>query len=88
MLPLRPMLSLKALDGIACGTVFLAAAEADVHPDYLDRLIQAKRTDTALTQAFDGGWPDAPHRVIRTSTLAAWEAGGRLTDRSRPRTKA
>ena len=66
--------------GIACGTVFLAAAEANVHPHYLDRLIQAESTDTALTVAFDGGWPDAPHRVIRNSTLAAWEAAGAPTN--------
>ena len=70
--------------GIACGTVFLAAAEANVHPHYLDRLIQAERTDTALTRAFDGGWADAPHRVIRNSTLAAWEAAGGPTDGRRP----
>ena len=74
----------EGAQGIACGTVFLAAAEANVHPHYLDRLIQAERTDTALTRAFDGGWADAPHRVIRNSTLAAWEAAGGPTDGRRP----
>ncbi len=29
-----------------------------------------------LTTVFDGGWPDAPHRVIRNDTVAAWEAAG------------
>ena len=70
--------------GVACGTAFLAAAEANVHPRYLDRLIEAEGTDTALTVAFDGGWPAAPHRVLRNSTLSAWEAAGRPTKPRRP----
>jgi NAD(P)H-dependent flavin oxidoreductase YrpB (nitropropane dioxygenase family) len=63
-------------DAVACGTVFLAAAEADVHPAYLDRLIAADASDTTVTRAFDGGWPDAPHRVIRNDTVTAWETAG------------
>jgi NAD(P)H-dependent flavin oxidoreductase YrpB (nitropropane dioxygenase family) len=63
-------------DAVACGTVFLAAEEADVHPTYLDRLIAADAADTTVTTVFDGGWPDAPHRVIRNDTVKAWEAGG------------
>jgi NAD(P)H-dependent flavin oxidoreductase YrpB (nitropropane dioxygenase family) len=61
-------------DAVACGTVFLAAAEADVHPTYLDRLIAADAADTTVTNVFDGGWPGAPHRVIRNDTVTAWEA--------------
>jgi len=71
-------------DAIACGTAFLAAEEADVHPDYLDRLIEAEPADTVLTNLFDGGWPDAPHRVIRNDTLAAWEAAGKPKPGQRP----
>src|SRR5579859_479032 len=56
-------------DGYACGTVFLAATEANVHPLYLDRLIAADASDTELTTMFDGGWPDAPHRLLRNSTF-------------------
>jgi NAD(P)H-dependent flavin oxidoreductase YrpB (nitropropane dioxygenase family) len=68
----------------ACGTVFLAAEEADVHPVYLDRLLAAGAADTTLTTAFDGGWPDAPHRVLRNDTVAAWEAAGRPASGRRP----
>ena len=32
--------------------------------------------DAVLTRCFDGGWPDAPHRAIRNSTINAWEAAG------------
>jgi NAD(P)H-dependent flavin oxidoreductase YrpB (nitropropane dioxygenase family) len=64
-------------DAVACGTAFLVAHEADVHPTYLARLLRAAATDTVLTTAFDVGWPDAPHRVLRNDTYAAWESAGR-----------
>jgi NAD(P)H-dependent flavin oxidoreductase YrpB (nitropropane dioxygenase family) len=71
-------------DSVACGTVFLAAEEADVHPAYLERLIAARAADTVLTTAFDGGWPDAPHRVLRNATVDAWEAAGKPPRGERP----
>jgi nitronate monooxygenase len=71
-------------DAIACGTVFLAADEADVHPHYLERLIEAAPADTVVTTLFDGGWPNAPHRVINNATFATWEAAGRPKPGSRP----
>jgi nitronate monooxygenase len=71
-------------DGVACGTAFLAAQEADVHPRYLDRLIDASADDTILTGLFDGGWPDAPHRVLRGSTVTSWLAAGRPGPGARP----
>ena len=71
-------------DGVACGTAFLAATEADVHPGYFERLAQASAEDTVLTTVFDVGWPDAPHRVLRNDTLAAWESAGRPVSGSRP----
>jgi nitronate monooxygenase len=72
-------------DAIACGTVFLAADEADVHPIYLECLIKAGPADTVLTNLFDGGWPDAAaHRVIANPTFAAWERAGRPQPGNRP----
>jgi NAD(P)H-dependent flavin oxidoreductase YrpB (nitropropane dioxygenase family) len=44
-----------------------------VHPVYRERLFRAGAADTVLTRAFDGGWPDAAHRVLRNTTLSAWE---------------
>lgn len=61
---------------VACGTVFLAAEEADVHPSYLRSLIESRAEDTTLTRVFDGGWPDASHRVIRNAVVDEWEAAG------------
>jgi NAD(P)H-dependent flavin oxidoreductase YrpB (nitropropane dioxygenase family) len=56
---------------VAVGTRFIAAEEADAHPDYVARLIAASHCDTVLTEAFGNGWPDAPHRVLRSAVEAA-----------------
>ncbi len=66
------------------GTRFLLAAEANVHAAYRDRLIAAAAGDAVYTEAYDGGWPDAPHRVLRNATLTAWEAAGRPAAGHRP----
>ena len=71
-------------DAVACGTAFLAASEADVHPAYLDRLLSAVAADTVLTTIFDVGWPNAPHRVIRNETFTGWVAAGEPERDSRP----
>ena len=71
-------------NAVACGTVFLAAEEANVHPIYLQHLVQASSADTALVTVFDGGWRDAPHRVVRNETVDAWQAADRPARGSRP----
>jgi nitronate monooxygenase len=59
--------------GVRVGTRFVASAESGAHPDYVDALVEADATDTVLTTTFSTGWPDAPHRVLR-SCIAAAEA--------------
>ena len=56
---------------VRVGTRFLAAEESAAHPDYTDALISARADDTVLTRAFGVGWPDAPHRVLRSALEAA-----------------
>ena len=56
---------------VRVGTRFVAAAEADSHPDYVAALITASAADTELTTAFGAYWPDAPHRVLRSAIAAA-----------------
>ena len=60
-------------DAVRVGTRFLAATEADVHPEYLAALVAADGDDTTITEAFSGGWPNAPHRVL-TSCVTASDA--------------
>ena len=71
--------------GAWLGTRFLASEEVFIHPDYRARVLAAAETDTEYTLLFDGGWPDAPLRALRNSTLAAWEAAGRPPHGQRPR---
>src|SRR6185503_5154960 len=70
--------------GAWIGTRFLAAEEAAIHPRYRERILSATETDTVYTELFDGGWPDAPHRVIRNKTFDTWEAAGRPPSGDRP----
>jgi nitronate monooxygenase len=71
--------------GAWIGTRFLASNEATVHPHYRERILQASEEDTVyLDELFDIGWPKAPHRVLRNSTVAAWEAAGRPATGQRP----
>lgn len=69
---------------VAAGTRFVASEEAPAHDVWKRALVAAGADDTALTGVFDVGWPDAPHRVLRNSTFAAWEAAGSPPPGARP----
>ncbi len=58
--------------GAMLGTRFVATQESLAHETYKAMLLECD--ETVLTKLFDGGWPDAPHRVLRNSTFKAWEA--------------
>lgn len=57
--------------GVRVGTRFVAAQEAETHPAYVAALVAAEAEDTVYTEAFSVGWPDAPHRVLRSCVAAA-----------------
>ena len=80
---LAAVLSLGAA-GAWIGTRFLAARECSIHDEYRQRLLEAAEGDTYYTGLFDGGWPDAPHRVLRNSTVDVWEEAGRPGPGERP----
>jgi nitronate monooxygenase len=52
-------------------------------------LIAASRQDTVLTECFGLGWPNAPHRVLRSAVAAAEQldqpVAGVVGDREVPR---
>lgn len=58
-------------DGVRVGTRFVGAEEAGAHPAYVQALIAAEAQDTVYTEAFSIGWPNAPHRVLRSCVEAA-----------------
>lgn len=82
----RGLLAALALGAQAAwmGTRFLVATEADAHPVYAQAVLRATDADTVHSSLFDGGWPGAPHRTLRNSTVAAWEAAGRPAPSRRP----
>lgn len=83
----RGMAAVMALGASAAwiGTRFLASEEAAIHKSYLQCVLDSKEVDTVhLRNLFDIGWPNAPHRVIRNSTVNIWEKAGRPVSGQRP----
>jgi len=74
--------------GVSMGTRFLASQEANVHPHYQKRLLAATEKDTVRTTLFGHGWPNAPHRTLRTAFVEEWlrdEARGSAQRPDEPR---
>ena len=92
---LAAVLALGA-DAAWMGTRFVASEEAAFARSYKEGVAAAAETGTVHTSLFDGGWPDAPHRVLRTGRSSAGRpraarrpAGGPARARSwRPRRTA
>ena len=59
-------------EGAVLGTRFLATSEANAHPHYKQKLLEAVETDTVRTILFGHGWPHAPHRTLRTRFVEQW----------------
>lgn len=70
--------------GVWMGTRFLLSEEAATHAVYKERLRRATEADTTYAILFDGGWPDAPHRALRNSTVQRWEAAASPPSGRRP----
>ncbi|MFC6015254.1 NAD(P)H-dependent flavin oxidoreductase [Plantactinospora solaniradicis] len=66
------------------GTRFVAAVEAGSHAEYRRSVLAAEAEDAVYTRCFDGGWPDAPHRALRNTTLDRWAAAGSPASPHRP----
>jgi len=81
---LAAVLALGA-SGAWIGTRFLASDEAEIHPHYRSRLLNASENDTIhLDSLFDITWPNAAHRVLRNRTVTDWEKAGRPNAAHRP----
>ena len=70
--------------GAWVGTRFVASEEAGLHPLYKKLVTEAAETDTVHSSLFDVGWPAAPHRTLRNSTVRIWEEAGRPAPGARP----
>ena len=55
-------------EGARVGTRFIAAAESDAHPQWVQAVIDADAGDAVVSNAFNVGMPvPGPHRVLRSS---------------------
>ena len=72
---IRRMLSLGAA-GVVMGTRFVATQESVAHTAYKQALLDADENATVYTVCLNEGWGNAPHRIIRNSTVEMWEAAG------------
>ena len=59
--------------GVRVGTRFIAAAESNAHPEYVEALIEAGAEDSVLTTLFEVDCPMCPatHRVVRSALKLA-----------------
>ena len=72
-------------DGVYVGTRFVVSEEALAHPLYKEKLLESAESDTMyFKDLIDIGWPDAPHRILRNSTVNAWESAGQPPSGQRP----
>jgi nitronate monooxygenase len=66
------------------GTRFLASSESRAHPHYKQKLLDASERDTVRTILFGHGWPNAPHRTLRTAFVREWLGQEGRGQESRP----
>jgi NAD(P)H-dependent flavin oxidoreductase YrpB (nitropropane dioxygenase family) len=62
--------------GARVGTRFIASAESDAHPEWVDAVVAATAEDAVVSTAFNNGLAQpGPHRVLRSSIAAAEALG-------------
>src|SRR6476659_4341822 len=66
------------------GTRFLASSESRAHPRYKQKVLEAGEGDTVRTILFGHGWPNAPHRTLRTAFVEQWLGQEARGQESRP----
>jgi nitronate monooxygenase len=54
------------------GTRCLASTESGAHPHSKEKLLAANEGDTVRTSLFGHGWPNSPHRTLRTVFGEQW----------------
>jgi NAD(P)H-dependent flavin oxidoreductase YrpB (nitropropane dioxygenase family) len=57
---------------VMIGTRLIATPEAYAHPVYKQKILDANEDQTVRTTLFGFGWPDAPHRTLRTPFVERW----------------
>ena len=71
-------------EAVVLGTRLLATPESMAHADYKARVVSASEEDTVHTTLFGRGWPNAPHRTLRTPFVDKWLPDEARGNESRP----
>jgi len=71
-------------DGVVLGTRLIATTESDAHEIYKQKILAASEEDTVRTTLFGNGWPNAPHRTLRTPFVEQWLADEKRGSEQRP----
>jgi NAD(P)H-dependent flavin oxidoreductase YrpB (nitropropane dioxygenase family) len=69
---------------VLVGTRLIATPEAYAHPVYKEKIIDANEDQTVRTTLFGFGWPNAPHRTLRTPFVERWLAEETRGSEQRP----
>ena len=69
---------------VMIGTRLIATPEAYAHPLYKQKVLDANETETVRTTLFGFGWPNAPHRTLRTPFVERWLPDERRGSEQRP----
>ncbi len=57
---------------VMIGTRLIATPEAYAHPVYKQKVLAATEDQTVRTTLFGYGWPNVPHRTLRTPFVERW----------------
>ena len=70
----RGLLAALALgaQAVMIGTRLIATPEAHAHRIYKEKVLAAAEDETVRTTLFGHGWPNAPHRTLRTPFVERW----------------
>jgi NAD(P)H-dependent flavin oxidoreductase YrpB (nitropropane dioxygenase family) len=69
---------------VMLGTRLIATTEAYAHPVYKQKIVEANENETVRTTLFGFGWPNAPHRTLRTPFVERWLSEERRGSEERP----
>lgn len=69
---------------VLIGTRLIATREAYAHPVYKQKVVAATEEQTVRTTLFGYGWPNAPHRTLRTPFVERWLAEEARGSEQRP----
>lgn len=82
----RGLAAVLALGGDAAvlGTRLLATTESNAHELYKKMILVASEAETVHTSLFGNGWPNAPHRMLRTPSVEKWLEDEKRGSEQRP----